>query len=131
MTDGIQNLDPIFKALSDSTRRGILDLLKSGPMKTSEIVKEFPDLSRFAVMKHLEVLRKAGTVITREDGRNRINSLNTLPIRELHENWIRKIVGTDLAVESLPDQLDEMKIQRISEKSTKWKKIKFKARRTR
>jgi DNA-binding transcriptional ArsR family regulator len=85
MTD---NLDPIWKALSDPTRRLILDLLRHGPRTTTEIVDAFPDMTRFGVMKHLDVLRAAGMINTREEGRTRINSLNVVPIRRLYERWV-------------------------------------------
>jgi DNA-binding transcriptional ArsR family regulator len=39
-------------------------------------------------MKHLEVLREAGLVHTREDGRQRVNSLNVVPIRQIYERWV-------------------------------------------
>ena len=76
-----EDLDQIWKALADETRRTILDFLRSGPKPTTAIVEQFPDLSRFAVMKHLDVLRQAALVVTREEGRQRINSLNAVPIR--------------------------------------------------
>lgn len=82
------DLDPIFKALSDPTRRAILDLLRSGPRTTTEIVDAFPKLSRFGVMKHVDVLRNAGLIQTREDGRQRVNSLNAVPIRQIYERWV-------------------------------------------
>jgi DNA-binding transcriptional ArsR family regulator len=83
-----QDLDPIWKALSDETRRTILDFLRSGPKATTAIVEQFPKLSRFAVMKHLDVLRQAALVVTREEGRQRINSLNAVPIRMIYERWV-------------------------------------------
>jgi len=85
-----KDLDPTWKALSDPTRRAILDLLRDGPKQTTEIVEKFPELSRFGVMKHLDVLREAGLVKTRSDGRRRINSLNVTPIRQIMERWINK-----------------------------------------
>ncbi len=85
-----KNLDHIWKALSDATRREILDLLRDGPRQTTEIVDEFPQLSRFGVMKHLDVLREVGLVNTRSEGRRRINSLNVNPIRQIMERWISK-----------------------------------------
>jgi DNA-binding transcriptional ArsR family regulator len=82
------DLDQIWKALADPTRRTILDLLRTGPRPTTDIVERFPDLSRFAVMKHLDVLRQAALVITREEGRRRINALNAVPIRQIYERWV-------------------------------------------
>ena len=85
-----KNLDHIWKALSDPTRREILDLLRDGPRQTTQIVDQFPQLSRFGVMKHLDTLREAGLVNTRSEGRRRINSLNVTPIRQIMERWIHK-----------------------------------------
>jgi DNA-binding transcriptional ArsR family regulator len=82
------DLDGVWKALSDSTRRSILDLLRQGPRTTTGIVEAFPHLSRFGVMKHIDVLREAGLIHTREERRQRINSLNVAPIRQIYERWV-------------------------------------------
>jgi len=82
------DLDGVWKALADATRRGILDLLRQGPRTTTEIVEAFPHLSRFGVMKHIDVLRESGLVQTREEGRQRVNSLNAVPIRQIYERWV-------------------------------------------
>jgi DNA-binding transcriptional ArsR family regulator len=39
-------------------------------------------------MKHMEVLREAGLMLTREESRQRINSLNVVPIRQIYERWV-------------------------------------------
>ena len=84
------SLEAVWKALSDTTRREILDLLRSGPKTTSEIVEEFPHLSRYGVMKHVDVLRDAHLINTRAEGRRRINSINAVPIRQIYERWVSK-----------------------------------------
>jgi len=81
-------LDLVWKALSDPTRRAILDFLRDRPRTTTEIVGKFPRMTRFGVMKHLEVLRQAQLVHTREAGRQRVNSLNVVPIRLIYERWV-------------------------------------------
>ncbi len=83
-------LDAIWKALSDPTRRAILDLLRDGPRTTTEIVEACPHLTRFGVMKHIEVLRGAGLINTREDGRRRVNAINAVPIRRIYKHWVSK-----------------------------------------
>jgi DNA-binding transcriptional ArsR family regulator len=85
MTD---DLDEVWRALADRTRRAILDLLREGPRTTTQIVEAFPHLTRFAVMKHMDVLRAAGLIHTREEGRQRINTLNVVPIRQIYERWV-------------------------------------------
>jgi DNA-binding transcriptional ArsR family regulator len=87
------DLDLIWKALADETRRAILDCLRDGPKTTTEIVERFPELTRFGVMKHLHVLRDAGLVLTRDEGRTCINSLNAVPIRLIYERWVSKFAG--------------------------------------
>jgi DNA-binding transcriptional ArsR family regulator len=86
--DAPTDLDPVWKALSDPTRRAILDVLRNGPCTTTEIVERFPKLTRFGVMKHLAVLRDAGLVQDRWEGRRRINSLNVIPLRMIYERWV-------------------------------------------
>jgi DNA-binding transcriptional ArsR family regulator len=83
-----ESLDQVWKALSDPTRRTILDVLRDRPRTTTEIVERFSQLSRFGVMKHLEVLRQAQLVSTRAAGRQRVNSLNVVPIRQIYERWV-------------------------------------------
>ena len=87
---GSDSLDPVWKALADPTRREILDHLRDEPKTTGELAERFPRLSRFGVMKHLDVLRDAGLVVTRAEGRQRINSLNPVPIRQIYERWVSK-----------------------------------------
>ena len=86
----VDDLDLVWKALSDPTRRAILDLLHEGPRQTTKIVEAFPHLTRFGVMKHMDVLRDAGLVLTREEGRQRVNSLNPVPIRQIYERWVSR-----------------------------------------
>jgi DNA-binding transcriptional ArsR family regulator len=80
--------DLVFKALGDSRRRAILDLLRPAPRTTGEIVERFPELDRCTVMQHIGVLERAGLVIARRRGRERWNYLNPLPIKRIHDRWI-------------------------------------------
>jgi DNA-binding transcriptional ArsR family regulator len=50
-----------------------------------------PRLSRFAVMQHLGVLEKAGVVIVRRKGRERLNELNAVPIQRELERWLSSL----------------------------------------
>ena len=80
--------DRVFKALSASTRRAILDLLKDHPRTTSELCACFPNLDRCTVMQHLKVLEEAALVIVRREGRERWNYLDPSPIKAIHDRWI-------------------------------------------
>lgn len=65
-------LDRAFGALSDQTRRRIWFLLGERPgASTSDLTSAFPLLSRWAVMKHLDVMRQAELVQTMPEGRQR------------------------------------------------------------
>jgi DNA-binding transcriptional ArsR family regulator/uncharacterized protein YndB with AHSA1/START domain len=79
----------VWKALADPTRRAILDLLADRARTTGELSGAFPEVSRFAVMKHLGVLESAGLVVVRRRGRERWNHLNGVPLREAYERWMR------------------------------------------
>jgi DNA-binding transcriptional ArsR family regulator len=85
---GEANYDGIFKALGDSRRREILDLLKQRARTTGELCEHFKKMDRCTVMQHLSVLEKADLVIVKREGRLRWNYLNPLPIKELHDRWI-------------------------------------------
>lgn len=87
------SLDIVWKALADPTRRQILDMLRERPRRTTEIVEAFPQLSRFGVMKHIDVLKSANLVLVRAEGRTRINSLNVVPIRMIYERWVSNYEG--------------------------------------
>ena len=85
-----KNHELIFKALADTRRRRILDLLKDEPKTTGEICDHFKKLDRCTVMQHLGVLEKSGLVIAKRDGRKRWNYLNAVPIREIYDRWINQ-----------------------------------------
>ena len=78
----------VWHALADPTRRQILDLLRAEPRTTGQLAKAFPS-TRFAVMKHLNVLEEAGLVVVRRQGRERWNHLNAIPLQMLYERWVK------------------------------------------
>jgi len=88
--------DLVFKALADSRRRQILDLLKTSARTTGEICRHFEDLDRCTVMLHIGVLEKAGLVISRREGRLRWNHVNALPIKQIHDRWISPYAASAL-----------------------------------
>jgi DNA-binding transcriptional ArsR family regulator len=84
------NEDQVFKALADSSRRFLLDLLFKRDGQTLGELEWELEMTRFGVMKHLKVLEEAGLVITRRAGREKLHFLNAVPIRQLHDRWIDK-----------------------------------------
>ena len=83
-------MDEVFKALSDPTRRGLLDeLFRRDGQTLTELERRLP-MTRFGVMKHLRVLEEAGLVTTRRRGREKLHFLNPVPIRLVHDRWVSK-----------------------------------------
>jgi DNA-binding transcriptional ArsR family regulator len=75
-----------LQALSDPTRRELIALLAGGERTAGELAAPFP-VSRPAISRHLRVLREAGLVRVRSDGRQRLYALDPRPLRELDE-WL-------------------------------------------
>lgn len=75
-----------FRAIADPTRRAILDVLRSGERTVSELLEPF-EMSQPALSQHLKVLRQAGLVEQRRDGRRRIYRLDAEPLREVYD-WV-------------------------------------------
>lgn len=82
--------EKVFKALADSSRRLLLDLLYERDGRTLGELEKPLVMSRFGVMKHLRVLENAGLLTTRRVGREKHHFLNAVPIRLIHDRWIDK-----------------------------------------
>ena len=98
--------DLAFKALADSTRRFLLDLLFARDGRTLKELESELDMTRFGVMKHLKVLEEAGLVITQRSGREKLHFLNPVPIRLIHDRWIDKY--RERQISALADLKNEM-----------------------
>jgi len=73
-------------ALADPTRRELVAVLARGEMAAGELADRFP-VSRPAISRHLRVLREAGLVTARGDGRRRLYALDPRPLREI-DDWL-------------------------------------------
>lgn len=80
----------IFKALSDPSRRKLLDLLHQSDGRTLIDLCNHLEMSRFGVMKHLSLLEEVNLITTRKVGREKYHYLNAVPIREMYERWVSK-----------------------------------------
>jgi DNA-binding transcriptional ArsR family regulator len=87
----------LWRALASPWRRQLLDLLSEQPRTTGDLVARIPELSRYAVMQHLEVLVQAGVVLARRRGRHRINHLNPVPLRTWYERWVTPLADRSSA----------------------------------
>ena len=103
--------DDLWRALSSPWRRRLLDELRAGPRTTGQLAAAIPELSRYAVMQHVEVLTAAGVVIADKRGRERFNHLNPVPLRSWYERWVRPMADADaaglLALRRIVDQSGE------------------------
>lgn len=81
-------LDAVFFALSDSTRRAILARLAEGETSVGELAAPF-DMSQPAISKHLKVLERAGLVTVGQDAQRRPRRLEPEPLAAATE-WIER-----------------------------------------
>ena len=88
--DGTEELDDVFRALADPTRRKLLDELFACDGRTLGELESGLPMTRFGVMKHLRVLEEAGLITTRRRGRSKLHFLNPVPIRLIHDRWVSK-----------------------------------------
>jgi DNA-binding transcriptional ArsR family regulator len=80
------SLEAIFSALSDPTRRAVLNLLCQGRQPAGRIARTFP-VSRPAISKHLRLLRGAHLVHEHREGRFRFYQLNAEPLKAV-DSWL-------------------------------------------
>jgi ArsR family transcriptional regulator, arsenate/arsenite/antimonite-responsive transcriptional repressor len=86
-------MNELFKALSDPTRRKILELLKDGNLSAGEIAAAF-DIGKPSISHHLKELRAAGLVLSERDGQSIIYSLNATAFQELLA-WVYALKGSE------------------------------------
>lgn len=79
-------MNEVFKALSDPTRRTILNMLREGDLCAGEIWEAF-DISKPSITHHLNLLTAAGLVLREKRGQNVVYSLNTTVFQEAMQ-WL-------------------------------------------
>ena len=75
-----------FSALSDPTRRAVVQALSSGPAAVSQLAEPF-DMALPSFTQHLGVLENAGLIVSERQGRTRVCSLNAETLR-MAEDWL-------------------------------------------
>jgi uncharacterized protein YndB with AHSA1/START domain/DNA-binding transcriptional ArsR family regulator len=94
MVARVDEMARVFKALGDPSRRQLLDALFARDGQTlNELCRQLPAMTRFGVMRHLEVLERAGLVASRRVGREKHHYLNPVPIRLIADRWIGKFAA--------------------------------------
>jgi len=76
----------VFHAVADATRRQVLDRLAERELPVMKLAESF-EMSLPAVSQHLKVLRQAGLVTERREGRQRVYSLTPGPLKEVAD-WV-------------------------------------------
>ena len=103
-------LDAVFKALADESRRKLLDQLHKNNGQTLGELCEHLDMTRQAVTKHLLLLEVANLVVVVWRGREKLHYLNPVPLHEIAERWIGKYERHRLqALSDLKKGLEENK----------------------
>lgn len=99
-------LDDVFVALADETRRSILTQLSSGEARVTEVAAPF-DISLNSVSKHIRILERAGIVVRRRSGRDHYLRLDPQPLTQVSD-WLasRQTFWAD-RVARLHELLDE------------------------
>ena len=85
-----EDIDIVFKALADPSRRRLLDLMRAESGLTLSALCAHLEMSRQGVTQHLELLEDANLVATIWHGREKLHYLNPRPIHEIYERWIEK-----------------------------------------
>jgi DNA-binding transcriptional ArsR family regulator len=103
-------LDRVFQALADPTRRAVLERLGGGPAPMSELARPFA-MALPSFSQHLDVLEECGLVRSRKVGRVRTYRLAPRPLKSV-ERWIeRQRALWERRLDQLDDYLNEMKEQ--------------------
>lgn len=104
----VQDSNKVFKALADPVRRELLDrLFERNGQSLIELCQPH-DMSRQAVMKHLDILEDANLIVSIKSGREKLHYLNPVPIQQIYTRWIGKFEQSRLeALENLKQALEE------------------------
>jgi uncharacterized protein YndB with AHSA1/START domain/DNA-binding transcriptional ArsR family regulator len=94
-------MDAVFKALSDATRRQLLDALRERDGQTLTELESGLGMTRFGVMKHLKILEAARLVTSRKSGRFKHHYLNAVPLQAALDRWVEPFRVKPLAQQAL------------------------------
>jgi DNA-binding transcriptional ArsR family regulator len=102
-----------FNAIAEPRRRQILDVLAGGERPVNDLVRAL-GIRQPQVSKHLRVLREVGAVDVREEGRQRLYSLNGRALKPIHDwvkgyerIWTERFDELDLVLDELGQKEDD------------------------
>ena len=108
MTNSSADLNRLFRALADTTRRVVLERLSHGPATVSELAKAF-DMALPSFLQHLDVLEECGLVESEKNGRVRTVRLTSGPLN-VAEGWMASLRGLwDRRADQLDAYLSQFK----------------------
>lgn len=88
-----QELDNVFHALANATRRRILDVVSATPgCGVNQVAEQF-EMSRIGVLKHINLLEEAGLLVSERVGRDRPLHVNLAPLQLIQERWSDQYKG--------------------------------------
>lgn len=90
--------DTVFKALADPGRRRLLDRLFQRNGQTLGELCETMDMKRQSVTQHLGLLEDANLISTKRRGREKLHFINTVPLHDVYERWVRKFEKERLTI---------------------------------
>ena len=84
-------MNAVFRSLASPARRRILTLLlDEGPMEAGKIAGNFPEMPRPGISRDLRVLKRAGLVEMKKEGRCRIYRLEPTLLKKIKEEWFQR-----------------------------------------
>ncbi|MFF0494467.1 ArsR/SmtB family transcription factor [Nocardia sp. NPDC004068] len=102
------DIDGVFKALADPTRRLLLDRLREHSGQTLRELCERVAMARQSVTQHLDILERAGLVTVLRRGRERVHYINPAPIHDIQARWIAEFDRPRLdAIRAIKNQAEE------------------------
>jgi DNA-binding transcriptional ArsR family regulator len=104
-------LDRIFHALGDPTRRAVVERLSSGPVAMSALAQPF-NMALPSFSQHLDVLQRCGLVRSRKSGRVRTFQLAPRPLKAAEHWMVKQRSIWERRLDQLDDYLKTMKEQK-------------------
>jgi DNA-binding transcriptional ArsR family regulator len=101
-------LDRVFYAVSDPTRRAVLERLSIGSATVSELAQPF-DMALPSFTQHLNVLKECGLVHSQKTGRVRTYQLSPLPLKAAEEWMVEQRTIWEIRFNQLDVYLNNMK----------------------
>jgi len=90
MRHAAKEIDTVFKALADPSRRELLDRLHAKNGQTLRELCSGLDMARQSVTQHLQLLEIANLISVQRQGREKLHYFNPVPIHQIYARWIRK-----------------------------------------